>query len=147
MKRFENAEVGDLVWSEFHQQKGHISDIDPGCVSGYEIEATFDNGLVEAFLTDGRENDEHVIECLYYTDADGNKLTERPEPEIDWSKVEPGTLFEVKDFVDTYWHTPRKFRFFAEGKPWFDHLHMGSSSVTTWECVKKIRVVSIKVVG
>lgn len=93
MKRFENAEVGDLVYSRTM-----------GCGRVFSIRETplyaqpseriyiqYSNGFVTACELDGRNSSEETEPTLFYRSSTDNYLTERPEPEVDWANMKKGT--------------------------------------------------------
>ena len=81
MKRFENAQVGDLVWSDTFGEGVVLSIKDGG------VAVNFNNIVIRTYDLDGCYINGSDIPSLFYRDATSNYLTERPSPKLDWSKV------------------------------------------------------------
>lgn len=119
MKRFENAEIGDRVWSELHNLYGIIKHTEYCSDHPIYVELRLENDkqYVLCFTLEGKEDEYHAKPSLFYLDANGNKCTERPEQPIDWENVKPGEMFEASD-NGSEWRQV-SFRFYAEERPWF----------------------------
>lgn len=87
MKRFENAQVGDLVYSRIHGD-GIIAAIYDECL---RIRSEEDNFLDMTYNINGHFFYNVGEPILFYRNGSERYLTERPEPEIDWKKVPMGT--------------------------------------------------------
>lgn len=135
MKRFENAQIGDRVFSHLYQRNGVITKIYTA-EDVYQIRVKFDGDITCFYDPDGRENINHKEPSLVYINADGNTCTERPEPPIDWKNVEPGTEFEVRSNIGSDW-TKREFIFYAKDEPWFLYEH-NYFRARTWNYIRRI---------
>lgn len=97
MKRFENAHVGDEVYCRLYGN-GIIKSID---YSECELRITclFEkhHNRYAGYDVDGKHNCYCEEPMLFYRKGSEKYLTERPEPEIDWSKVPMGTKVVTAD--------------------------------------------------
>ena len=119
---FKNAKIGDEIYAELWGD-GVIKDVITYWT--YPVCVEFISGCTAQFTSSGYEHTGHVKPSLFYRKGEQRNLTERPESDIDWSKVEPGTKFEFSGGGGI-----RAFRFFAEGKPWFDGFQYKENN--TW---------------
>lgn len=134
MKRFENAQIGDLVYSDTFGDCSIVTKSETNIgvlpVNSYE----FHTENMRVFNLDGFYIGLNCLintkPSLFYRKGDERYLTERPEPEIDWLNVKPGTCFSVIASDGSCFNDQRIFRFFAEGKPWFSSL-VDSDTVIT----------------
>lgn len=91
MERFENAKVGDDVYSDAFGD-GRVMNIKENsiCVTHGRLYVTYDKK--------GNYYDTSIYKnkpVLYYRKGEDSYLTERHEPKIDWENEKPGTRFEV----------------------------------------------------
>ena len=112
MKRFENAQVGDLVYSMIHGDC-FIIEIDSECIC---IRSEEDNFLDMTYNKNGCFFYDVGEPVLFYRKGPERYLTERPEPEIDWSKVPMGTkvftYLKKEDINDPYWNKDEDIEMF-----------------------------------
>ena len=98
MKRFENAQVNDEIYCRL---KGNGIIKSTTYSERYPLECFFEkyNSHGEYNL-DGR----HAYYCeeaiLFYRKGEEKYLTERPEPDVDWSKVPIGTKVYCTDRIN-----------------------------------------------
>lgn len=87
MRRFESAKEGDLVYCRLNG-KGVLYFINKG---NNELRVKFNAGDYVGYNIEGKPCSYHKEPVLFYRTEKGDLyLTERPIPEIDWSKVEFG---------------------------------------------------------
>lgn len=146
MSTFENAKVGDKVWCSF-MGDGVIKHIDQ---TFYPIGVSFDCNnkyyKTVVFTTDGLATDLDLYPSLFWVKHEFYRVTERPEPEIDWSKVPVDTLVQVKSHEDLAW-TDRYllngynnvFRAFEQGK-----VSKNAELIYTWSFCRIHPSVEIK---
>ena len=107
MNRFENAQVGDLVYCRI-KGNGVIKNIDY-YEKYFPLICFFEKyDCNRRYTLDGR----HGIYCeeptLFYRKDEEKYLTERPKPEIDWSKVPEGTIVKVSDRIENLYKQKEK---------------------------------------
>jgi hypothetical protein len=104
--------------------------------------------LKRAYCIAGYFKDDDGVDLLTTWDKYGNCAMDDhydlvnyvPEPEakeedIDWSRVKPGTKFEVRSLRTLPWQIA-KFVAFYEGKPWFDQELFENGSLYTYKHFK-----------
>lgn len=127
MERFENAQVGDLVYCRAYGN-GKIAYIGN---SNLFIQVKFErDGRHELYLLGGKMLETHVEPLLFYRKGEDRYLTERPEPDIDWSTVEPGTVFLVTH-CKSLPYQEREFLCYSNGQKWFIDKNQ-SKVATVW---------------
>lgn len=120
MERFEDAQEGDLVYCRV-RGCGEIVKVVQG--NEYPIRATFETWKIpEHYMVTGKFGVNHVEATLFYRKCEERYLTERPEPEIDWATVAPGTLCMVKEREEEP-EREREFLCFVEGVSWFKQIN------------------------
>ena len=78
---------------------------------------------------EGFENYGDAEPTWFYRKGEERYLTERPEPEIYWSAVTPGTVCFVANNSNEM-ELERIFLCFLDGEKWFGNS--GTKSATTW---------------
>lgn len=96
--RFHNAQVGDDVYCRLRGE-GIIKSITYS--ERYPLECLFCDNCTP-FDYNGRSQKDHFEPTLFYRKGEEKYLTERPEPEIDWSKVPMGTKVFVSDIINYF---------------------------------------------
>ena len=90
MKRFSEAEAGDLVYCRL-KGAGFITYTN---IKNDEIRVRFQPGANVYYDCTGRKNSTDTEPLLFYRSSTDNYLTERPEPEVDWDNMHKYTLLE-----------------------------------------------------
>ena len=130
MKRFENAQVGDLVYCRKNGE-GKIDEINYS--SSYPISCYFSK-FYATYKKSGHIDGCDVEPMLFYRKGEERYQTERPEPEIDWANVKRGTMFYVGDSKEAILNDPRTFHIFDGVRPWFKTPRFGG--LYAWEFSK-----------
>ena len=115
-KRFENARAGDAVYCRLNGN-GFIIGLSTNPTSKYPICVSFKDVINGRYTADGKFDSDHVEPTLFYRSETDNYLTERP---FNWSDVKPGTICFAWDDGQQSPPNRVKFRFVADGKPWFE---------------------------
>lgn len=143
MKRFENAQIDDLVWCRKYGN-GVIDTIENG-ESVYKIEVVFEgekgNPLFEAYTIGGYIDEDDAEPMLFYRKGEEKYLTERPEPEIDWENVKQGTMFFV-GVCECPNMPERPFHIFDGTIPWFRHS-FPKDHLYSWKIIKPVNPLEI----
>ena len=116
-KRFENAQVGDLVYCRLNGEGTIISVTKANTESVYPLAVKFKNKDEVQYTIDGKYHDNDIEPMLFYRSETDIYLTERP---ANWNDVKPGTMCLVLGEDQTSTAHRVKFRFVADGKPWFE---------------------------
>lgn len=113
--RFHDAQVGDEVYCR-RFGNGFISSVSEESCQ-FPILGSFKNSSdLESYTLNGKIDSSYVEPTLFYRKGEEKYLTERPESEIDWSKVPMGTnvftYIEKEDKNDPYWETEKDIEMF-----------------------------------
>ena len=113
MKRFENAVIGDAVWSDTFGEGVIEERIDGFLIVNFKTQIERNGYTVEGCFIRGTN-----IPSLFYRTAESNYLTERPLPKLDWSKVPMDTKISADGFR----------RYFNKGLPTPTYFEDGKTS-------------------
>lgn len=128
MERFENAQVGDLVYCRIYGD-GEIMNKKETNRCEYPITVKFKQSGLGSYLVCGRFGKGHTEQILFYRKGEERYLTERPEPDVDWATVAPGTVCFVANNPNEM-ELQRMFLCFLDGEKWF--ANSVNKSATTW---------------
>ena len=138
MKRFENAQVGDLVYCRLYGI-GTINCIDN--TSCYPIKVSF-NREDESYTIDGNVETGHIEPVLFYRNEKSNYLEERPKKSVPWEKVPVDTKVRVQSDGD-----PLRNRYYAGKKQTFSNgatsWGNGNNSTLAWDYIELAESVTI----
>lgn len=132
MERFENAQVGDLVYCRLGGN-GKIIEIKQGSMMPIHVNYPHRlpcNGIdYESYSLDGKIHKSNTEPVLFYRKGKERYLTKQPEPDVDWATVAPGTVCFVANNPNEM-ELQRMFLCFLDGEKWF--ANSVNKSATTW---------------
>lgn len=131
MERFENAQIGDLVYCR-QNGCGKVHNINPDY--SHPISVVFENNFW-SYKKTGHKSEEHAEPMLFFRKGEERYLTERPETEIDWANVKRGTGFLVWNDTNDIYKSNRKFHMFDGTAPWFN---AGKCHLCTWDFAEPV---------
>lgn len=101
--RFHKAQPGDLLWND---ELGicKIKDI----VNSYQYPVYFTSKIIteDKITLEGKRFLGSPKATFFYYTPENHYLTERPEFEVDWSKVIEGTIVKVSDRIENLYKQP-----------------------------------------
>ena len=114
MERFEKAQVGDLVYC----RRNGNGKIDKFIDDMENIFVSFEDSITSIYTISGKYMSKDKEQILFYRKGGERYLTERPEPEIDWATVAPGTVCLVTNHSKES-YVERVFLCLLDGDKWF----------------------------
>lgn len=130
MERFENAQVGDLVYCRVYGD-GEIVNKKETSWGEFLIIVKFNLSGLESYFVCGRFGKGHTEPILFYRKGEDRYLTERPEPDVDWSTVAPGTVCLVSHNNINEAKEEREFLCYVSGQKWFTSQYINKAA-TVW---------------